>query len=373
MTAQPRLILLTAGGTGGHVFPAEALAGELQNRGFALALVTDRRGQGFSGALGMLPTHRISSGGIAGRRLSARLRAMFELALGFLQARRLLRRLRPVAVIGFGGYASLPAMLAATIAGIPTALHEQNAVLGRANRLLAGRVTRIATSFPSVSHLLPAWQRKVVRTGMPVRSPVIALREQPYSPPSGQDPVRILVLGGSQGARVLSEVVPAALGALPEHWRRRLRVSQQCRPEDLDAVRAAHEESGIAADLASFFKDVPERLADAHLVIARSGASTVAELTAMGRPAILIPYPHAIDDHQTANARALDEAGAGWLIPQASFTAESLSARLLSLLALPESLARTAACARAIGTPDAASRLADLVNGLVGLPTEATP
>lgn len=370
-SSQPsKLIVLTAGGTGGHVFPAEALAAELLARGHRLALVTDRRGQAYGGTLGSLTTHRISAGGIAGRGLRARLRAVAELGLGFLQARKLLTGLRPAAVVGFGGYASVPAMLAATTTGIPTALHEQNAVLGRANRLLAPRVTRIATSYAHVSHLAAAWQSKVVQTGMPVRGTVIALRDRDYPALTDKGPLRLLVLGGSQGARVLSEVVPAALARLPETLRRRLEVSQQCRPEDLEGVRRAYEGTGIAATLESFFHDVPDRLADAHLVIARSGASTVTELTAMGRPAILVPYPHATDDHQTANAHAVDEAGGGWLIPQTAFTPESLSARIESLFALPGSLIKAAACARAAGSPDAARQLADLVGSLIKDTTE---
>ena len=360
-----RLIVLTAGGTGGHVFPAEAVAAELIARGHRLALVTDRRGQAYGGALGQVTTYRISAGGIAGRGIGAGLRGVTELGWGFLQARRLLRRLRPAAVLGFGGYASLPAMLAASTAGIRTALHEQNAVLGRANRLLAPRVTRIATSFATVAHLSPSWRKKVVQTGMPVRAPIIALRERGYPDLSGEAPLRLLILGGSQGARVLSEIVPTALACLPANLRTRLEVSQQCRSEDLESVRQAYAETGIRVTLDSFFQDVPDRLAAAHLVISRAGASTVAELTALGRPAILVPYPHAIDDHQTANAHAVDEAGGGWLIPQTAFTAESLARRLQSLFTLPDSLSKAAACARTAGTPDAAARLAELVVGMV--------
>ncbi len=367
------LILLTAGGTGGHVFPAEALAAELLDRGRELALVTDRRGQAYGGTLGRLTTHRISAGGIAGRGLSARLSAVAALGVGFLQARSLLKSLSPAAVIGFGGYASVPAMLAASLAGIPTLLHEQNAVLGRANRLLAPRATRIATSFAKVSHIAAAWQGKVVQTGMPVRPAIVVLRERSYPALTEGGPINLLVLGGSQGARALSEVVPAALSSLPESLRRRLVLSQQCRPEDLEAVRLAYRDTGIRATLDSFFHDVPERLADAHLVIARSGASTVAELTALGRPSILVPYPHAIDDHQTANAHALDDAGGGWLIPQTAFDAASLAARLHSLFTLPDSLTKAAACARAAGIPDAATRLADLVGRLTADTLEVVP
>lgn len=370
-------IVLTTGGTGGHIFPAEALAAELLGRGFALALITDRRGKEFSGALAKLPVHHIRAGGVAGRRVAARIAALLDLGIGFFQARRLLARLRPAAVIGFGGYASLPAMLAAELAGLPTALHEQNAVLGRANRLLASRVTRIATAFSRVSHLNPEYLKKALRTGMPVRPAVIALRDRAYAPPRHGEIVNVLVLGGSQGARILSEVVPAALVRLPDALRARLSVVQQCRAEDIEGARAAYAAAGVKAELATFFQDVPERLAAAHLVVSRSGASTVAELTAIGRPSILVPYMHAVDDHQTENARAIDEAGGGWLIPQPAFTAEALANRIESLLALPESLAKAAAAARAAGVPDAAQRLADLVGALVSQPAakvaEAVP
>ncbi|HVI50852.1 MAG TPA: undecaprenyldiphospho-muramoylpentapeptide beta-N-acetylglucosaminyltransferase [Candidatus Sulfotelmatobacter sp.] len=359
------LIVLTAGGTGGHVFPAEALAVELLSRGFELSLITDSRGQAYGGTLGQLATHRICAGSIAGRGVGARIRSVLELGTGFLQARTLLSRLRPAAIVGFGGYASVPAMMAASVLGVPSALHEQNAVLGRANRLLAGRTSRIATCYGEIKNLSPALQKKVVQTGMPVRPQIVAQRGLDYPALTETGPLRLLVLGGSQGARVLSEVVPAALAALPEKLRLRIEISQQCRPEDLDEVRAAYEGTGIKADLQSFFTDVPERMVAAHLVIARSGASTVGELTVMGRPAILVPYPHAIDDHQTANAHAVDEAGGGWLIPQPAFTPESLAGRLESLFSLPGSLTRAAACARATGVPDAAARLADLVTSLV--------
>lgn len=364
MSAKP-LIVLTAGGTGGHVFPAEALAAELLARDYPLALVTDKRGQAYGGTLGQIATHRIRAGGIAGRGVGARIRSALELGVGFLQARALLSRLRPAAIVGFGGYASVPAMMAAATLGIPSALHEQNAVLGRANRLLAGRVSRIATCYGEVRHLASAWKAKAEQTGMPVRPQIVAMRDADYPPLTGQGPLRLLVLGGSQGARILSEVVPAAVAVLPDALRQRLEISQQCRPEDLDAVRAAYDACAVRADLQSFFQDVPERMAAAHLVIARSGASTVGELTVMGRPAILVPYPHAIDDHQTANAHAVDEAGGGWLIPQPAFTPESLAGRLESLFSLPGSLTRAAACARATGVPAAAARLADLVASLI--------
>lgn len=360
------LIVLAAGGTGGHVFPAEALAGELLARGHRLALVTDRRGGAYGGNLGQIETHRISAGGIAGRGLAGRLRGYLDLSVGLFQARRLLKTLRPGMVVGFGGYASIPTVFAAVQARLPAAIHEQNAVLGRANRLLSGRVRRIATSFEQVRYLKGPAKAKTVHTGMPVRPAVAAVREIAYAAPQARGPVRLLVTGGSQGAKVFSEVVPAALARLPEGVRRRLEISQQCRPEDIDAARAAYAASGIAATLKTFFADIPERLAAAHLVIARAGASTVAELTTTGRPSVLVPYPHAIDDHQTANAHAIDEVGGAWLMPQPSLTPETLAGRLESLLSLPDAMASAAACARAAGRPDAAARLADLVEDVIG-------
>lgn len=365
MSGQP-FVILAAGGTGGHVFPAEALASALLERGCRLALVTDRRGQAYGGALGKLETFRIAAGGIAGRGIAAKVKGALELGLGVVQARGLLSRLGPSAVIGFGGYASLPTMAAASFLGLPTAIHEQNAVLGRANRLLAGRVLRIATSYAQVEFIDERLAAKVVHTGMPVRPAVAALRDAPFPALDESGPVRLLVLGGSQGARVLSEVIPAALARLPEALRTRVEISQQCRPEDLEAVRGAYAGTGVAATLESFFHDVPERMSAAHLVIARSGASTVAELTTLGRPAILVPYPHAIDDHQTANAHAIEEAGGAWLMPQDVFTPEGLAARLESLFTQPGTLARAAGCARSAGRPDAAQRLADLVADLPG-------
>lgn len=363
------LIVLAAGGTGGHVFPAEALASELSDRGCRLALFTDRRGGSYGGRLGEVDTHRISAGGIAGKGIAAKAMSAIELAIGTWQARGLLRRMAPKAVVGFGGYASVPTMLAASLAGIPSALHEQNAVLGRANRLLAGRVRRIATSFAETRGLpegaAQSGKPKTVHTGMPVRAAIAARRAEPYPPLAGDGPIRILVLGGSQGATILSDVVPEAVARLAGTVRPRIRVVQQCRAEDIERVRAAYAANGIEAELAAFFDDVPDRMAAAHLLIGRSGASTVAEATAIGRPAILVPYPHAIDDHQTANAHAVDDVGAGWLIAQDAFTPAYLAERLDSLLGLPAILTMAAENAKRAGRPEAVKRLADMVFDLL--------
>ncbi len=264
-------------------------------------------------------------------------------------------------VVGFGGYASVPAVLAATQLGLPTIIHEQNAVLGRANRLLAPRVGAVATAFAEVARLSQSDRAKVVHTGNPVRAAVAALSETAYPAPAIDSSLSILVTGGSQGAAVMTQVVPGALSSLPGPSRRRLRVVQQCRPEHLDGARAIYHEAGIEAELATFFDDMPQRLKVAQLVVARAGASTVAELTAAGRPAILVPYPTATDDHQTANARAVEQAGGGWLMGESEFTAATLAARIAGFLERPSLLDEAAARARAIGMPDAAGRLCGLV------------
>jgi UDP-N-acetylglucosamine--N-acetylmuramyl-(pentapeptide) pyrophosphoryl-undecaprenol N-acetylglucosamine transferase len=353
------LIVLAAGGTGGHVFPAEALARTLMQRGYRLALITDSRGTGYRGALAQIETHRLPVSTLSGS-LAQKLRGGIDLALSLLRARKLLRRLRPAAVIGFGGYPSVPTMLAAQQTGIATALHEQNAVLGRANRLLARRVRLIATSYPDVTFLPEGSESRVTLTGNPVRPNVLALRSEGYAA-LAEGRLRILVTGGSQGASIFSRVVPEAVAALPSALRERLDVVQQCRAEDLERARALYATSGVKAELDTFFEDLPARLASASLVICRSGASTVAELTVIGRPSILVPYPHAMDDHQTANAVALADVGAAWLVDNSAFTPTLLAERLSALLADPAPLARAASAAWNLGRPDAAERLADIV------------
>jgi UDP-N-acetylglucosamine--N-acetylmuramyl-(pentapeptide) pyrophosphoryl-undecaprenol N-acetylglucosamine transferase len=359
--SEARLVVLAAGGTGGHVFPAEALAQELLRRGFRLALVTDQRGTAYGGALGDIETHRLTVlapvGGF-GRRIASGV----SLVAGVFAAKRLLRRLKPSVVVGFGGYPSLAPMIAATRMKLPTLIHEQNAVLGRANRAVARQVEAIATSFPSV-RLMPAGTLAHL-TGNPVRDAVRALRELPY--PAAGERFTILVTGGSQGAAVFAKIVPAALASLPAELRTRIDLSQQTRIEDLPAVRTAYAATGIAIDIAPFFADLPARLAHAQLVICRSGASTVMELAVAGRPAILVPYPHATDDHQTDNAKAFAAAGGGEHVANADFTAEDLAARIERLMRDPAALAAAAAAARGFGRPDAAQRLADLVASLAG-------
>ncbi|MCB9948931.1 MAG: undecaprenyldiphospho-muramoylpentapeptide beta-N-acetylglucosaminyltransferase [Rhodospirillaceae bacterium] len=358
-------IVLAAGGTGGHMFPAEALARALLERGVRVVLITDRRGHAFGSTLPEVEVHRIRARQIGGG-VAAKARAVWELLMGYGQARGLLRALAPSVVVGFGGYPSLPTVHAAGRIGIPVLLHEQNAVAGRANRWLASRATTIATSFPQIDGLPDAARDRTVMTGNPVRAAILAVSSRAYQAP-GTGPIRILVIGGSQGAQVFSKVVPAALKRLPATVQRRLEVSQQCRPEDLEDARAAYAGSPIRTQLETFFRDVPERLAAAHLVIGRAGASTVAELAAVGRPSILVPYPYAMDDHQTANAAAFAEAGATWHMPQPVFTPDSLAERLDALISQPMALVSLAEGARAFGRADAADRLAALATAIGGL------
>lgn len=360
-----KAIALATGGTGGHVFPAQALAEELGQRGYRLMLITDRRGDVYGGPLGALETHTIRAAGISGQGIGARLGAAVQLGLGYFQARKLLRELAPAAVVGFGGYPSVPTMMAASHLKLRTAIHEQNAILGRANRLLAPRVRRIALSFERTAELREADRPRSQWTGNPVRPEIAAIAGQPYPAIESGQAIRLLITGGSQGAQVLGETVPAAIGSLPEAMRKRLRVSQQVRAEQLESVTAAYREAGIVADVRAFFDDMPKRLSDAHLVIGRAGASTTAELTCVGRPAILIPYPFAVDDHQTANAaRLCDDAGA-WMIPQRDLTPDALADRLLQLIAKPEVLTTAGSAAARIGMPEATRNLADMVAALV--------
>jgi len=367
MTALPSmngpLVVLAAGGTGGHMFPAEALARALIARGIRTALVTDQRGQAFGEALPSVEVYRIRASRLP-RYAIDRIKAFIEMGLGGLEARRLLRRLKPDAVVGFGGYPSIPTIFAAALAKIPIVLHEQNALLGRANRRLASRAKVIATSFETVAHV-PAGVATAL-TGNPVRPAILPVRELPYRTPAPGEALSILVTGGSQGARVFSEIVPAAMALLPADLKARIKIVQQSRPEDLAAAQADFAAAGVAAELSTFFNDMPARIAASHLVICRSGASTVAELGVAGRPAILVPYPFATDDHQTNNAEAFAQGGGGWVISQRILTPQLLADRIAAVVARPETLARAAEAARAQGRPDAAERFADLVIEKIG-------
>ena len=357
-------IVLAAGGTGGHVFPAQALAAELLRRGRQIVLITDRRGTDYETAFVGVPVLGVAAGTFARAGRLGQFRVLFDIARGIIQARRHLARLRPRVVIGFGGYPCLPAMMAALSLGIPCCIHEQNAVLGRVNRLLAGRVKVIAGALPLSTARDARLAAGLVMTGNPVREAILAVANAPYAEPGVTGPLNLLVTGGSQGASIMGDVVPAALAALPEILRKRLRVIQQVRPADLERVGAFYRDHGIEADCAAFITDMPRHLASAHLVIARSGASTIAELGVVGRPSILVPLPTAMDDHQTANARALAEGGGAWLMPQTEFTADALARRLTHLAGAPSELSVAAAAAHAFGRPQAASLLADVVEAI---------
>lgn len=354
------LIILAAGGSGGHIFPAEALARGLIARGCRVALLTDRRGQAFGKGNEDVTVERIDAATLGGG-LVGKAKAVIAMAKGYFQARKLLKKLQPAVVVGFGGYPSVPGVLAAQHLGVPTVLHEQNAVLGKANKLLARKAKRIATSLPKVAGLDEHDELRVVMTGNPVRPAITALRDSEYSAPSEDGEFRIFVMGGSQGATVFSHVVPAALGSLPDTLKSRLRVVQQCRPADLDEAGINFEKAGIRAELKTFFDDVPQRLKWCHMMICRSGASTVAEIAAIGRPAVFVPYPFNTDDQQLLNAEVVAEVGGGWVMPQDALTPEALAARLEPLMSLPDKLAEAAEAARGCGQPDAAERLAELV------------
>ena len=361
--------VLAAGGTGGHLIPAFALAQELIDRGHHVALITDDRGAKIPGRPEAMPAHVLPAGRFGKNPLGwvAGIRAVLA---GRSMALRLFESFAPTAVVGFGGYPAFPALWAATSAKIPAVLHEQNAVLGRVNRLLAGRVQAIATSYEQVDRLAPKHRGKVELVGNPVRAQVLALRDRPFPPFSEDGLLRVLITGGSQGARVLSEVVPDGLAMLPPALAQRLQVTQQCRPEDVEAVRRRYAEHAIPAELGTYFEDMQERLADTHLFIGRAGASTIAELTAVGRPAILVPLPIATDDHQAANTREIVRAGGARSIRQEKFTAKELAKQIQALAMKPATLANAAHGAWNCGRPDAASDLADMVEGFGGAPLQ---
>jgi len=361
--SKPRHFVLAAGGTGGHMVPAAALAAELIRRGHYVALVSDERGVRFPDLFEGIQTHILPTGRLGGGPLGY-LKAARGMWRGRAMAVELYKTFRPAAVIGFGGYPALPALLAAFNQKIPTAIHEQNAVLGRVNRLVAGKVDAIATSYAKVERLKPALEDKTHLVGNPVRDSVIAIRAKPYPLLEEDGIFRVLVTGGSQGASVLSKVVPEGLSMLPVAFRRRLQVTHQARVEDIEACRAKYKDLDIAADLATYLPDLPEHLAWSHLVIARAGASTLSELTCAGRPAILVPLPSATDDHQTVNAREMTAAGGARTIDQRSFTAPELAKQMQRLGLDPEALQNAATRARGCGRPDAARDLADLVESL---------
>jgi len=355
------VILLSAGGTGGHLFPAEALAHELTARGWEIHLATDDRAERFAGKFPAKAIHSIRSATIGGRNPFALAKTFWRIWQGVRQASALIREIKPKAVVGFGGYPTLPPLYAATRRGVPTLIHEQNAVMGRANKALAARVSAVAGGFLSGegSHA-----GKIVVTGNPVRPAVIEAAKTGYGPSRSGEPFNLLVFGGSQGAQFFSEAIPAAIAELSPDLRSRLRVVQQARKEDEAGVRTAYERLGVPAEISPFFGDMANRMANAHLVMSRSGASTVAEIAAIGRPALLVPYPHALDHDQAANAAALADAGGAQICPQATLTPAAIAGKLAGLMTDPQLCATMAGASRSVGRPNATMLLADLAEAI---------
>ncbi len=356
-----RRIVLAAGGTGGHLFPASALGATLRKRGYEIVLITDERGARYDDRFPADAIHIVSSDTVRGRSPVKLVKTLMSLGRGFWEARAHLTRYRPSAVVGFGGYPSLPPLFAARLMGLPIVLHEQNAVLGRANKSMARSARRVAFGFPyaSAGRLDP---QKLVVTGNPLRAEVLTAAGYRHT---ATDRFRLLVFGGSQGARVFADVVPDAIAKTGEALRSKLHVVQQARPEDVERVRKRYASLGVTADVAPFFADLPMRIANSDLVLGRAGASTVSELSAIGRPSILVPLPHALDQDQAANARVLTEAGGARVVPQAEFTAETTAALLTELANDATTLASMAQAARSVGRHDAAERLADLVEDVI--------
>ena len=354
-----KLAVVAAGGTGGHLFPAEALAETLTARGWRIALATDSRGARFAEGFPAEERIGLSAATFKSGDPIGMVRAGLTIGQGVLQARGAFRRLKPSVVIGFGGYPSLPAMLAAFSLKVPAVIHEQNAVIGRANRLLAGRASAVACAFPTLKKAPASVARRAVVVGNPIRPPVRALFDQPYKKPGKT--IHLLITGGSQGARLLSELPPTAIQLLPEALRARLKVHQQTRTDSIDVARKGYAEAMVEAEIAPFFRDMASRLGEAHLVIGRAGASTCCEIAVAGKPAILVPLKVALDDDQGQNARLLADAGAAEILSEDQLTPESLAAVLLRLFEHPAELAKMAAAARSVAVPDAAEKLADLV------------
>ena len=354
------IFVLMAGGTGGHLFPAMALAEELKRRGHVIHLMTDHRVESYGGHFPARETHIVPSATPSLSNPVKFVTAGFRILWGIGVAWQKLGRIKPDAVVGFGGYPVFPPFIAAALRGIPGLLHEQNAVMGRANRALARLARSIATSFAEVRFAEP-YAQKITLTGNPARDRVrdVAMAAG-YLPPQDGGPLRLLVFGGSQGARAFSDLIPPAIALLPEIQRKRLEIVQQCRPEDLDRVAEIYRDLKLNMTLESFFADLPERMIKSHLVICRSGASTVAEIGVLGVPALFVPLPGSIDADQKANAATYERAGAGWLIEQANISPQSLANRLQELFNAPDRLQAAAKAAKAEGMPDAVTRLADL-------------
>jgi UDP-N-acetylglucosamine--N-acetylmuramyl-(pentapeptide) pyrophosphoryl-undecaprenol N-acetylglucosamine transferase len=362
-----KVVVLAAGGTGGHLFPAQALGEELRRRGYAIQLMTDERVKDYGKGFPADRIHEIPAATVTPKKPWLLPQQVMRLWEGVRKAKATLSEIKPVAVVGFGGYPSFPPIMAAASLKIPCCLHEQNAVMGRANRFLAKRATAIASSFPEIYELPETAKPKVTVTGNPVRDIVLAYKAAPYAAPSATEPFHLLVFGGSQGARFFADFMPQVVAQLPPPVLKSLHVTQQCRSEDLEQVKAAYEKLGLSFDLAPFFMDMPKRIAHSHLVICRSGASTIAELGVIGRPAIMVPLPHSLENDQLRNAESFAKAGAGWVRPQAELEAGALAAFLTRFRYEQADLNRAARAAISHGKPDAAKHLADLVERIAAV------
>lgn len=361
-------IILTAGGTGGHLFPAQALAGELVHRGYEVDLITDMRASFYGADFPARSIHKVPSATFQGKSPIEAIKMVATNSNGFKMSYDIMGESQPKAMVGFGGYPTIPPVLAALARGIPSGIHEQNSVMGRANRFLSPMVKAIATSFEDTKYLEGKLIHKSFLTGTPLREAVMEMRGGTYQPPQPGQPLNLLCFGGSQGARFFSDIMPVALQLLPQELRDRMMVVQQCRAEDIDRVFDSYEVAGVAAELATFFDDLPLRMAGAHLVVCRSGATTVAELAALGRPAVLVPLPHSIDNDQLENGTRFEKTGAGWCFEQSIMTPERLAGTLRRLLEEPATLARAASRSKSLARYDAVARLADLVVTLAEAP-----
>ncbi len=361
-------IALTAGGTGGHLFPAHALAGELMRRGYEVDLITDQRASYLGSEFPGRSVHRVPSATFRGKSPIEAIRMVATNSNGFKMAYDIMGETKPKAMVGFGGYPTIPPMLAALARGVPSMIHEQNSVMGRANRFLAPMVKAVALTFEDTKFLEGKVMEKSYMTGTPLRDAVLEQRGGIYQPAQPGQPLNLLCFGGSQGAKFFSDIMPVTLQLLPQELRDRLMVVQQCREEDIDAVFDAYEVAGVAAELATFFDDLPYRMGGAHLVMCRAGATTVAELAALGRPAVLVPLPHSVDNDQFENATRFEKAGAGWCFEQHIITPERLAGTLRRLFEDPATLARAASRSKSLAQFDAVARLADLVVTLAEAP-----
>lgn len=363
-TSRKPLVILTAGGTGGHVYPAEALAEELEGRGYRLMLVTDCRGKdNYKGRLGQIPNRAVMCGSIVGRSKWFKLKSLAKTCVGIVQAVGIILKDKPACVVGFGGYASFPASVAAILTGAELVIHEQNSVMSRTNRFLSRYATLIAKSFKKTKYA-PA-RVKTVFTGMPVRANIVACSDREYNCPVKDEVLELLVLGGSQGAKVFGEVLPAAVKALPTKEQQRLKIFQQCRQGEEEMLEQAYEGAACAIEIRHFFEDMAGLYSKIHLIISRAGASSVSEIAVAGVPSVLVPLPTAADDHQSSNAAEIGEAKAGIVIRQKDFTVEKVQQLLEDILSHPQQLAKMSANAKAAGIKDAAKRLADEIEKLI--------